>query len=281
VLLAFVLLPGAVGPTPEAVGLALAERQFDATLAKPDDDDDDDDASIPTFTYELDSGSLIVAHMPGAIATGEVEAAAELSLGRFGDGPPLAPHVTHLTVVLTATEPASLDAVTEFTLALAAVVEAAGAVGVYWGSGHVAHEASFFVAMAETEMPLMLWSGVGVAVDDADGTEGKTASVLSTGLRQFGLPELCVRAPLPQANEALACLFDFAGYVLRRGRPLPDGDTIGRTAEEKILVTYEPSPFVATARTAEDAEPEIEADEPSLAETRIAVLRLPASPASS
>ena len=159
VLLAFVLLPGSAPPPLEAVAASLAKWEIEAHPAAGTAEDDG-----KTLTFELDPGALIVAHMPAAIANGEVEAAADLSLGRFGTGPELPPHQTHLTVVLTAGDAPDLDVVTFFTQAVAALVEASGAIGVYWGSGHVAHEASFFVDMADTEMPLMLWSGVSFAL---------------------------------------------------------------------------------------------------------------------
>ena len=38
-------------------------------------------------------------------------------------------------------------------------------------------------------------------------------------------------------------LYDLLAYVVSRGRPLPDGDTVGRTAAEKLPVHYVPSPI--------------------------------------
>lgn len=239
VLLAFVLLPSRTPPSLEAVAASLAKWEIEADPAAGAQEPDEG-----PLTFELDPGSLIVAHMPAPIPNGEADAAAELSLGRFGTGPAWQPHETHLTVVLTSGDAPDLDVVTFFTQSVAAVAEAASATGVYWGNGHVAHEASFFVEMADTEMPLMLWSGVSFAQN------GDEVSFSTTGLRQFGLPELCIKAPAPMGNEALACLFDFAGYIVGRGRALPDGDTIGRTAAEKLSVSYETSPFGEDERIA-------------------------------
>ncbi len=49
-------------------------------------------------------------------------------------------------------------------------------------------------------------------------------------------------------NEALLFALDMLGYVLDRGAPLPDGDTVGRTAEEKVRVQYVPSPIDPSRR---------------------------------
>lgn len=239
VLIAFVLLPKKAAPSLEAVAASLVKWEIEADPAGGTQEGDDG-----ALTFELDPGSLIIAHMPAAIPDGEADAAADFSLGRFGTGPAWQPHETHLTVVLTSGDAPDLEVVTFFTQAVAAVAEAAQATGVYWGSGNVAHEASFFVDMADTDMPLMLWSGVSFARNDDE------VSFLTTGLRQFGLPELCIKAPPSMGNEALACLFDFAGYIVSRGQELPDGDTIGRTAAEKLKVSYETSPFDESERVA-------------------------------
>ena len=58
-----------------------------------------------------------------------------------------------------------------------------------------------------------------------------------------GFPDMLVGAPRGGMNEALPFLFDMLSYVVGRGSPLPDGDTIGRTAEEKLRVRYVPSPL--------------------------------------
>jgi hypothetical protein len=38
-------------------------------------------------------------------------------------------------------------------------------------------------------------------------------------------------------------MFDLLGYVASIGKPLPDGDTVGRTADERLPVSYVPSPL--------------------------------------
>jgi Domain of unknown function (DUF4261) len=191
-------------------------------------------------------GSLLVVQMPAPIPNGEADAAAKYSLSRFSSEAKWRPHTQHLLVTLR-TKDKTVETVRAFTRAIAGIVQLVNAVGVYWGNGHVAHDADFFVSAADEDVPLMAWSGVSMA------REGKDVSLVTTGLRQFELPELMVRAGGTQGNEALAYLFDLASYIVQRGEALPDGDTVGRTASEKMRVKYETSPFepsqqIATVR---------------------------------
>lgn len=236
-LFAFVLLRDQAPPSLTRIAASLAKWEIASDPAEGSQETDDG-----PLRFELDPGALTILHAPAPVPNGEADAAAGFSLGRFGTGPEWAPHRTHLMVALTSGDSPDLDTLTFFTQAVAAVAEAVNATGVYWGAGNVAHEASFFVEMADTELPLMLWSGVSLERGETE------LSLLTTGLRQFGLPELCIKAPSTRGNEALSCLFDIGGYVVRRGRPLPEGDTIGRTATEKLPVSSEISPFDATAR---------------------------------
>lgn len=45
---------------------------------------------------------------------------------------------------------------------------------------------------------------------------------------------MMVVAPKTSANNALAFLFDMMAYVVRRGEALPEGHTVGRSAEEEL-----------------------------------------------
>ncbi len=44
-------------------------------------------------------------------------------------------------------------------------------------------------------------------------------------------------------NGPLETFFDLLGYVAERGEHFPEGDTVGRTADEKLPVHYVSSPI--------------------------------------
>jgi hypothetical protein len=50
-------------------------------------------------------------------------------------------------------------------------------------------------------------------------------------------------APKSAGKDALATFFDLLAYLAERGEPLPEGDTVGRSADERLPVRYVPSPI--------------------------------------
>jgi len=227
--IAFVLTETAALPSAEAV---LAEH---TTLSPEGPSLELIEGDDKTVSFSLERMTVVAAAMPAPVPDGEAEDAARFSLGSMGTGWQLGPHAAHVLVTLLADE-VSPDDLQEFTIAVAAVALAANAVGVYWGEGHVTHAPRFFADTA-LEAPLMAWNGVSVA---NEGPE--RLSFLTLGMRQLGLPDMMVGAPRGAGNDAVSFLFEVLRYMVSRGEPLPDGDTIGRTAEEKLQVSYGASP---------------------------------------
>jgi hypothetical protein len=85
---------------------------------------------------------------------------------------------------------------------------------------------------------MMLWTGISIA-REPDGR----LSMLSLGMRQLDLPDLLLVVAEPSEDTALETFFDLLSYVASRGEPLPEGDTVGRTADEKLPVHYVESPI--------------------------------------
>ena len=68
-------------------------------------------------------------------------------------------------------------------------------------------------------------------------------SLLSTGMKQLDLPDLWLIAPEASSDDALSTFFDLLAYVDGRRAPLPDGDSVGRTPDERLQVRYVSSPI--------------------------------------
>ncbi|MGD0052927.1 MAG: DUF4261 domain-containing protein [Vulcanimicrobiaceae bacterium] len=185
---------------------------------------------------------VIVALAPIPIPNGEAEDNVDRSVSAFfREHWTLPPYHAHLVVTQKGKVKRSrYDQLTAFTRVVAAIAEANDAVGVYWGGGHATHDPKFFVEMADpsqesTGLP-MLWNGIEIT------HEGDRVSLLTLGMQQLNLPNIHLTAPRAQGNDAVADLFDCASYLIQRGSALPAGDTVGRTAGERIPVRYEPSP---------------------------------------
>jgi hypothetical protein len=200
-------------------------------------------ADPSSCTLHLGSDALIIATMPAKVPNGEAESAARFSIASFGPAGKIEPHGAHLAVVYqNAEERPTIGSLQRFTRALAAIAVVSNAVGVYWGDAGATHPAKFFVEVASDpaiEMPLFLWTGISVA----QAAPGRT-SLLSVGMwPQLKMPDLEMTAPSGKANDALSFFFDLLAYVARRGAVPNDGETIGRTPEEKWVVKYGKSPM--------------------------------------
>lgn len=234
--LAFVLL-GRTEPTkPEAFAAALGARLGQALEAEPAEDGED------IFSVALANGqTAFVAFVPAPVPDGEAEQYVPYSISALGSGWQLPEYPAHAMVTLMgADDIITVEALELFTKVVAAVVESSTAVGVYWGATGATHKAEFVldVANAEGLLPVMLWNGISIA----DGGPGRL-SLLSLGMEQLGLPNLVLTTPREQGNAAIEMMLDLLSFLIRRGEPLPDGDTIGFSEEQKLPIRYEASPI--------------------------------------
>lgn len=244
--LAFVLLEDAAMPRAAAVLAALR------AIAPPGELDAAASSSWTSenAVYTLgDDGLLGIGLMPGPVPKQEAEWHAERSLAAVQGGWKLPPHRAHLAVFWKAAPqvPARL-AVKRFTWLLAAVTEAAKGVAVYWADAGATHPGRYFTEVARhgPDLLITLWSGVSVASDRGDPNR---MSLVSLGMAQLGLPDLELSVPRSiEKADALGVLYRFLSYVLERGAPIPDGDTIGRTEQERLKVRYVPSPVAPDAK---------------------------------
>jgi hypothetical protein len=193
-------------------------------------------------------GTAFVAAMPAPVPRSEAEEAARFSISALGSGRKLPTHAAHLIVTLPASDSRSrFTTLSCFTSLLAAVSTAAGAIGVYWGNAGATHHADFFASVAQEPglaSRLMLWTGVSIA-REPDGR----LSYLSLGMQQLDVPDLLLVVPKSlSGNEALGTLLDLLAYVAQLGEALPEGDTVGRTVEERLPVHYVPSPVDPSKR---------------------------------
>lgn len=63
----------------------------------------------------------------------------------------------------------------------------------------------------------------------------------TTGMNAFGCLEIEVDRTRRQPEAVLDFCYGIVSYVLSRGASIDNGETVGRTAEEKIKVRHKPS----------------------------------------
>jgi hypothetical protein len=239
--IAFVLLSRAQLPAAAEVARAFATfapkgerlRPAGAPVGKP---------QRAVQQFELGTGgTTFVALMPVPVPKGEADEAARYSVSALGTGWKLPAHKAHLLVTLTQTgDVRKVDVLSRFTSLLAAVAQSSPAVGIYWGDAGATHDPKFFLKVArepEVVSRLFLWTGMSMA-REKDGR----LSLLSLGMEQLGLPDLLLVAPKSAADEAMSAFFEFLEVITNEGKPIPENDTVGRSAEERLPVHYVPSP---------------------------------------
>jgi hypothetical protein len=124
----------------------------------------------------------------------------------------------------------------------ATVIRSTDAIGAMLGHGVVFHKAGLFADMAalgleEGELPAEL------AVDITAAPEpGERMSFLTHGMQRYGREEFYVTCPVT-GRGALSFVFSMVRWMLSDlEKQLPTGDTVGRSAEERLTVQRVPNP---------------------------------------
>jgi hypothetical protein len=121
--------------------------------------------------------------------------------------------------------------------------------GVYWGNACVTNSRELFEQcareMTETHLPLPVWLRFQPVRADADQeiTDDPPAEIgmYTLGLKQFGLMEIEIDRCALDLGEIFEFVSNLAHYLVMSGPVIKDGNTVGGSAEERILVRYRPS----------------------------------------
>jgi hypothetical protein len=133
-----------------------------------------------------------------------------------------------------------VESALRLTMLAAAVAEAAQAEAVLWTAAGLAHASDAFATyarqMSRQDLPLYLWIDFHVHAE-ADGT----SALYTTGLTAFQSPEIEVYGSRQEPRALVTRVYDIVHYLLVKGAVLHEGDTIGRSGEEKIEIHLGPS----------------------------------------
>jgi hypothetical protein len=246
--MAFVLLREPVLPHADSVVEAyrqIAPAAGRSALAATAPKESQDSPEALFFDLGND-GALVVMLMPSPIPKGEADVHAKWSLaGATRDWKP-EPHNAHAIVAWRQGRALpAVESTRRFTWLLAAVGQASHGLGIYWGDSGATHPVDYFVQVAGQDSNALLatiWSGLSIASDRGDP---QRMSLVTVGMEQVGLPDLEISAPRSLSKgEALTFMMNLLGYALTRGQAIPQGETVGRTSEERLLVRYVASPVV-------------------------------------
>jgi hypothetical protein len=147
-------------------------------------------------------------------------------------------HGAHLILTALGNRGNAIERHVRMTRFTAAVAASTDALGVFW-NGKLVHAPKPFQdlasSMSEHDFAPHLWVDMRVEKDQ-DGS----SCFVTDGLPAFGLMdmEIVSRGDSQQlADFGLGIVM----YVLKRGAPIKAGETVGRSAQEKIMVSHGPS----------------------------------------
>lgn len=121
-------------------------------------------------------------------------------------------------------------------------LQALDGLGVYWGEGGVANSAEVFLGMSEEldeeDPPIHLWVRF-QAYPNQDGSIG----LYTQGMGQFNLCDIELDACRWEAQELHVFAHNLAAYLLDEGPVFKDGDIVGGSEEEVLVVRKKASRF--------------------------------------
>ena len=127
-----------------------------------------------------------------------------------------------------------LDAFQVLTRMAAAVAQATNALGVYMGGAGMVVRRDLFVEMAqELELPVPLWIDF-----RCGGTEDGKTALFTVGLEQFEQMEIEIPASAKGCGDLRLWTMNLAGWLIETRPTIKPGETVGLTADERILVQH-------------------------------------------
>lgn len=244
--LSFILLSKPELPDAQSIITAYKDYSINGESLKLITDDSNEEAKKDILQFTLDDEeNIFILLVPAPIPNNEAEHYANFSISALNDKWKVPPYSSHLMVTLISKNDSSkTHSLLKFTSLLASISKASSSVGIYWNKSGATHNPTFFEEIAlEKELiaNIMLWCGVSIA-----RTNDGRLSLLSMGMEHFNLSNLMLEAGRESEGIAIETMYDLLVYLIKFGRAIPAGDTIGRTEDERLVVSYTTSPIDET-----------------------------------
>lgn len=195
-----------------------------------------------TISFNMDGAPVFFAYVDAPFPWSDLEGPCATSMLWPNAAEEIQAHRGHwIVTVMGDHEPIEMATLlTQATAVLLSVLPSA--IGVYWGNATLIIPKPMFIDFTKQvlpdEAPLFLWVDFRVGSDTPSGTSGFT-----TGMEALGHMELEVHNGPETVPETRERLMDLVGYLLANGPVIEDGNTVGNSAEERILVRYGDSKF--------------------------------------
>jgi Domain of unknown function (DUF4261) len=221
-------------PAASAIASAFSRRCPNSSI------DNDIDDKGGTFVFRLDGNMAAIYLLPVPIPWSDLEGPCATAWWWPDATERMKSHTAHAIVALMGDSCDVIQRHIQLTHLVAAVAATADAAGVYWGSGTVVHEPQAFVeqsaGLSRDDVEPQLWIDMRLEQND-DGSY----RYFTTGMASFGHLEIEIDRATLEPEEILEFCYAIINYILTSGNTVKHGETLGRSAEEKIKVTHESS----------------------------------------
>lgn len=182
-----------------------------------------------------------LAHMPASIPGGEAEESADHNFLWPNGRAEAALHRSHVIVTnLGAGDQTPVQSALSVSRMALVALKVFDGIGVYWGNASVCNSRKIFEdfcqAISEDHLPVPVWLRFQfVRASDSE------VGIYTLGMAQFGLMDLEVDRCRMNASELFEFVSNIAHYLIQSGPVIADGNTVGGSENERILVRHRPS----------------------------------------
>jgi hypothetical protein len=209
-------------------------------------------AEEDSLVFQFEGQAAAISLLAEPIGSAEIQRAAAAAWYWPTAAKQLAPCGAQILVGVVPESGDRVQSALRLTNLASATAEAARAEGVFWTAAGLVHSpdalAAYARQMSRQDLPLYLWIDFHVH-GEADGT----SSLYTTGLAAFQSPEIEIYGSRREPRALVARVYDIVHYLLLKGAVLHEGDTIGRSGEEKIEIHLGPSRRDLAARVVQIA----------------------------
>jgi Domain of unknown function (DUF4261) len=240
VALAMLVLSDSKLPTSADVAAYIGQHWPNMPSLKADDGGSDD------LSFETEEGYIVYAGLIDApIPENELDFPCATNTAWKGACDAVGKMRAHVIITTLPTDKQPIKSHLYNTMMVQAVSALSNSVGVYWGEGSNFWSPEQFadsaLAASFDEPPYWLWVGHKMGREE-DGS----VSFYTIGMPRFGTRDVEVQHTRADIQVAFETMSYVSQYLVRQGPVINDGDTIGRSAEEKIKVTFGPSVYDPT-----------------------------------
>lgn len=189
-------------------------------------------------------GGLLIgmlAHMRAPIPGGEAEEYADRNIMWPNGKTEAAQHRSHVIVTTLGGDDdvTPVESAIDVTRLALLALRLFDGLGVYWGNASVSNSREMFESfcseISPDHVPAPAWLRYQMF------REGDDVGLYTVGMNQFGLMDIEVdRSPM-QPMELVEFVSNLASYLIKSGPVIADGNTVGGSEEERILVRHRPS----------------------------------------